>query len=94
MIETPTIAEILLEEFMEPYNVSAYKLAKDIHVPVSRIQEILKNRRKITADTSLRLGKYFGVDGRYFLNIQSDIDLRNKQNDIKDELNSIETLIA
>lgn len=94
MIETPTIAEILLEEFMEPYNVSAYKLAKDIHVPVSRIQEILKNRRKITADTSLRLGKYFGVDGRYFLNIQSDIDFRNKQNDIKDELNSIETLIA
>ena len=94
MIETPTIAEILLEEFMEPYNVSAYKLAKDIHVPVSRIQEILKNRRKITADTSLRLGKYFGVDGRYFLNIQSDIDLRNKQNDIKDELNSIETPIA
>lgn len=94
MIETPTIAEILLEEFMEPYNVSAYKLAKDIHVPVSRIQEILKNRRRITADTSLRLGKYFGVDGRYFLNIQSDIDLRNKQNDIKDELNSIETLIA
>ena len=94
MIETPTIAEILLEEFMEPYNVSAYKLAKDIHVPVSRIQEILKNRRRITADTSLRLGKYFGVDGRYFLNIQSDVDLRNKQNDIKDELNSIETLIA
>lgn len=94
MIATPTIAEILLEEFMEPYNVSAYKLAKDIHVPVSRIQEILKNKRKITVDTSLRLGKYFGVDGRYFLNMQNDIDLRNKQNDLKDELNSIVTLIA
>ena len=94
MIATPTIAEILLEEFMEPYGVSAYKLAKDIHVPVSRVQDILKNRRKITVDTSLRLGKYFGVDGRYFLNLQNDIDLRNKQIDLKDELDAITTLIA
>ena len=94
MIATPTIAEILLEEFMEPYGVSAYKLAKDIHVPVSRVQDILKNRRKVTVDTSLRLGKYFGVDGRYFLNLQNDIDLRNKQIDLKDELDAIITLIA
>lgn len=94
MIITPTIAEILLEEFMEPYGVSAYKLAKDIHVPVSRVQDILKNKRKITVDTSLRLGKYFGVDGRYFLNLQNDIDLRNKQIDLKDELDAITTLIA
>ena len=94
MIATPTIAEILLEEFMEPYGVSAYKLAKDIHVPVSRVQDILKNRRQVTVDTSLRLGKYFGVDGRYFLNLQNDIDLRNKQIDLKDELDAITTLIA
>ena len=94
MIATPTIAEILLEEFMEPYGVSAYKLAKDIHVPVSRVQDILKNRRKVTVDTSLRLGKYFGVDGKYFLNLQNDIDLRNKQIDLKDELDAITTLIA
>ncbi len=94
MIETPTIAEILIEEFMEPYGVSAYKLAKDIHVPVSRIQDILKNKRKVTADTSLRMGKYFGVDGRYFLNLQNDIDLRNKQIELKNELDAIATLIA
>ena len=94
MIATPTIAEILLEEFMEPYGVSAYKLAKDIHVPVSRVQDILKSRRKVTVDTSLRLGKYFGVDGKYFLNLQNDIDLRNKQIDLKDELDAITTLIA
>jgi len=94
MIATPTIAEILLEEFMEPYGVSAYKLAKDIHVPVSRVQDILKNRRKITVDTSLRLGKYFGVDGKYFLSLQNDIDLRDKQIDLKDELDAITTLIA
>ncbi len=94
MIETPTIAEILIEEFMEPYGVSAYKLAKDIHVPVSRVQDILKNKRKVTADTSLRMGKYFGVDGRYFLNLQNDIDLRNKQIELKNELDAIATLIA
>ncbi len=94
MIETPTIAEILIEEFMEPYGVSAYKLAKDIHVPVSRVQDILKNKRKVTADTSLRMGKYFGVDGRYFLNLQNDIDLRNKQIELKNELDAISTLIA
>ena len=76
-IETPEISEILFEEFMEPLGISAYRLAQDIHVPVSRIQEILHGRRKITVDTSLRLGKYFGVSDRYFLNLQNDIDLRN-----------------
>ena len=57
-IDTPTIGEILQEEFMEPMDISAYKLAQEIHVPVSRIQDILHDRRKITADTSLRLAKY------------------------------------
>lgn len=93
-IPTPTIAEILLEEFMEPFSISAYKLAKDIRVPVSRVQEILKNKRKITADTSLRLGKYFGVDDKYFLNLQNDIDLRNKRIEIEDELKCITSCIA
>ena len=80
MISTPTISEILREEFMIPFGISTYRLAKDIHVPVSRIQDILKDRRKITADTSLRLGKYFGIDEKYFLNMQNDIELRNKKN--------------
>ena len=65
-IETPKISEILMEEFMEPMNTSAYKLANDIHVPVSRIQDILHDRRKITVDTSIRLGIYFGVSEKYF----------------------------
>ena len=60
-IETPSIGEILQEEFMIPMGLSAYKLAQDIKVPVSRIQDILHGRRKITADTSLRLAKLFGV---------------------------------
>ena len=81
-IKTPKISEILLEEFMQPYGISAYRLAKDINVPVSRVQDILHDRRKISVDTSLRLGKYFGVSEKYFLDMQNDIDLRNEKSRI------------
>ena len=60
-IAAPTAGEILAEEFMKPLGISSYRLAMDIRVPVSRIQDILHDRRKITADTSIRLAKYFGV---------------------------------
>lgn len=91
-IDTPKISEILFEEFMEPLGISAYKLAKDIHVPVSRVQDILHNRRGITVDTSLRLGKYFGVSESYFLNLQNEIDLRNTKLKLSEELESIQPL--
>lgn len=91
-IDTPKISEILFEEFMEPMGISAYKLAKDIHVPVSRVQDILHNRRGITVDTSLRLGKYFGVSESYFLNLQNEIDLRNTKLKLSEELESIQPL--
>ena len=71
---------------MEPMNLSAYKLAKEIHVPVSRIQAILNGGRRITADTSLRLAKFFGVSDRYFLDIQSDIDIRNLKMSMEKEI--------
>ena len=93
-IELPRVSEILINEFMVPYKVSAYKLAHDIHVPVSRIQDILHDRRKITIDTSIRLGKYFGVSETYFLNIQNNIDLRNTKEEIESELNTIPVIIA
>ena len=89
IIEVPEIGEILLEEFMKPMDISAYRLAKDILVPVSRIQEILNGRRKITVDTSIRLGLYFGVSDKYFLNIQNDIDCRRQKDAIKNELEQI-----
>jgi addiction module HigA family antidote len=88
-IPTPTIGEILKEEFMEPLNISAYKLAQSIHVPTSRIQDILHDRRKITADTSLRLAKFFGVSDRYFLDMQTDIDIRNLKISMADEISQI-----
>ena len=89
MIETPKISEILYEEFMEPLGISAYRLANDIGVPVSRIQDILHDRRKITIDTSLRLAKYFGVSERYFINLQNDIDIRNMKIELDEEFNKI-----
>ena len=64
---------------MIPYNLSAYRLAKSIGVPTSRIQDILHNRRKITAETSIRLGRFFGLSDRYFLNLQMDIDIREAE---------------
>ena len=88
-IPTPTMSEILKEEFMEPMNLSAYRLAKEIHVPSSRIQAILNGNRKITADTSLRLAKFFGVSDRYFLELQNDLDIRELKASMKDEISKI-----
>ena len=77
---------------MVPMGLSAYKLAQDIKVPVSRIQDILHGRRKITADTSLRLAKLFGVSDSYFLDMQNEIDMRNLKILLADELAEIHTL--
>lgn len=90
--ETPKISEILAEEFMLPLGISAYKLAKDINVPVSRIQDILHDRRRVSADTSIRLGKHFGVSSRYFLNLQDDIDVRNIEHAMREDLEQIKTI--
>ena len=89
IIKTPQVGEILIEEFMEPMGISAYRLAQDIHVPVSRIQDILHGRRKITGDTSLRLAKYFGVSDKYFLDIQNDIDLRELKISLESDIQTI-----
>lgn len=88
-IPTPKMGEILLEEFMEPMNLSAYKLAKEIHVPTSRVQDILHDRRKITADTSLRLARYFGVSDRFFLDMQNDLDIRELKISMAEDIAAI-----
>ena len=74
LIPVPKMSEVLRTEFMEPLGLSAYRVAKDIMVPVSRIQEILQDKRKITADTDLRLCKYFGMSKGFFLRLQMDLD--------------------
>ncbi|MGB1206347.1 MAG: HigA family addiction module antitoxin [Chitinophagales bacterium] len=70
--------EILLEEFLKPLNISAYRLAKDTFMPQTRISEIIKGRRAITADTALRLSRYFGNSAKFWLGLQNDYDLEEK----------------
>lgn len=67
--------EILMEEFLLPLNISAYKLAKDIDIPQTRISEILKGNRRITADTALRFSRYFGNSAKFWLGLQGDFDI-------------------
>lgn len=68
--------EILLEDFMEPLNISINKLSRDLAVPPNRISEIVNGKRAITADTALRLQRYFQVEAQFWLNLQSEYDLR------------------
>ena len=79
---------------MIPYHLSAYRLAKDIDVPVSRIQDLLHDRRKITAETSIKLGKYFGLSEKYFLNLQNDIDIREAKELFASSVNKIIPLVT
>lgn len=68
--------EILLTEFMEPHGLTAYRLAKELRVPVPRVNDIVRGKRAISADTALRLGVYFGLPAQFWLNLQNDCDLR------------------
>lgn len=70
--------EVLSEEFLTPFNITAYKLAKDIEIPQTRISEILKGKRRITADTALRLSKYFGNSAKFWLGLQDDFDIEEQ----------------
>ena len=68
--------EILLTEFMQPYGMTAYRLAKELCVPAPRVNDIVRGKRAISADTALRLGIYFGLPAQFWLNLQNDYDLR------------------
>ena len=91
-IPTPKMSEFLIEEFFKPLHLSAYKVAKDIGVPVSRIQDILHDRRKVTVDTSIRLARYFGMSDLFFYNIQTDLDLRELKEKMWAEIEKIKPL--
>jgi antitoxin HigA-1 len=74
--------EILLEEFMRPHAISQNRLSRDIDVPVARINEIVKGKRAITADTALRLGKYFGTSAELWLGLQMEYDIRRARREV------------
>jgi len=71
--------EILLEEFLKPMHISAYRLSKDIGIPQTRISQIIKGNRRITADTALRLSSYFGNSAKFWLGLQNDYDIENER---------------
>ena len=82
--------EILLEEFLKPMGISAYKLSKDIRIPQTRTSMIIKGNRRVTADTALRLSKYFGTSAKFWLGLQNDFDLEEEQIKLNKELEQIE----
>ena len=81
--------EILEEEFLKPLGISAYRLAKETKIPATRISQIIKGKRRITADTALRFGKFFGNSADFWMGIQMEYDLRKEKADIKCVLEEI-----
>ncbi|MBW2331706.1 MAG: HigA family addiction module antidote protein [Deltaproteobacteria bacterium] len=82
LLDPITPGEILKDDFMEPMGISINRLARDLAVPPNRISEIVNGRRAITADTALRLQRYFGVEAQFWLNLQSEYDLRTMKRKI------------
>jgi len=83
--------EILMEEFLSPLGITAYKLSKDIGIPQTRVSEILKGNRRITADTAIRLSQYFGNSAKFWLGIQDDFDIEEELSLKRTSLTSIKS---
>lgn len=84
--------EILKEEFLEQFGITAYRLAKETNIPITRILEILKKRRKITTDTALRLSAFFGNSVEFWVGIQSEYEIREERQKISDEISKIHSV--
>ena len=84
--------EILLEEFLKPLNISAYRLSKDIGIPQTRTSEIIRGRRSITADTALRLSYYFGNSAKFWLGLPNDFDLEEEKKIKKSDFKRIKKI--
>jgi len=90
----PRGSEILLEEFLKPLALSQYQLAKEIGVPARRINEIVHGQRRISADTALRLARFFGTSERFWINLQSRYDVEIERDRLGDALDGIRPLTA
>lgn len=82
--------EVLLEEFLKPMEISQYRLSKELNIPQTRISEIVKGKRRISADTALRLSRYFGNSAKFWLGLQMDYDLEESSKELESELNQID----
>lgn len=94
LLPNPHPGEILLEDFLKPMGVSQNALARAVHVPPRRINEIVLGKRSMTADTDLRLARYFGMSEGFFLGLQADYDLMQRRRQIEGDLSSIEPRAA
>ena len=94
MTKLPNIhpGEILNEEFLKPFDITAYRLSKDIGIPQTRTSQIIKGKRRITADTALRLSKYFGNSTKFWLGLQNDYDIEEETKKLGETLNKIPVL--
>jgi addiction module HigA family antidote len=94
MTKLPNIhpGEVLLEEFLKPMEISAYKLSKDVGIPQTRTSQIIKGKRRITADTALRFSKYFGTSVKFWLGLQNDYDIEEELIKLEKELKEIPAL--
>jgi len=81
--------DILLEDFLIPMDISAYRLSKEIHIDQTRISEIIKGKRSITVDTALRLSRFFGNSAEFWLNLQNHYDLEEKKKELERDLDTI-----
>ena len=86
--------EVLMEDFIKGFGITHHKLAVDIEVPPRRINEIVHGKRAITADTALRLGRYFGIESQFWLNLQSRYDLEKAQSAVAEQLDKIVPIVA
>ncbi|MFN3364096.1 MAG: HigA family addiction module antitoxin [Allorhizobium sp.] len=94
LLPNPSPGDILLEDFLKPMGLSQNALARAVNVPPRRINEIVLGKRSLTADTDLRLARYFGVSEGFFLGLQVDYDLMQRRREIEDELSRIEPRAA
>src|SRR3954467_9753605 len=85
--------EIMSDEFLIPLEITAYRLSKEISIPQTRISEIIKGKRRITADTALRLSKFFGNSAKFWLGLQDDFDIEDEQRHKQKDLNSIKQYV-
>jgi addiction module HigA family antidote len=94
LLPNPHPGEVLLEDFLKPMGISQNSLARSVHVPPRRINEIVLGKRSMTADTDLRLARYFGVSEGFFLGLQADYDLMERRRQIESDLSSIQPRAA
>jgi addiction module HigA family antidote len=88
-IDTPTIGEIIREEFLEPLDITPYRLSKELKVSTSTVLDLLHNKRKVTVEMALRLSKFFGNSYKFWLNLQNELEIREAKNRMSKELDKI-----